>query len=301
VILTHGQGAEASRLARELIEQEVDAESIVVVHNPIGDRRLELDVEGPRVVRLPENRGYPGGMNAGARYQLERRVARVLFLTHDVALRPGAVATLLATADRKPEYGILGPALMRPGTDVPFSFGTKALPGGGLAHRLRRPPVQDGVADASSVDGAVMLLRTDALRAAGLFDERFFIYWEEADLCLRVARAGFRVGVAIDAVAEQESGVSKRPGAFGYLMGRNGLEYARRAAGPSGVALTLVRYLADTFITLFPWLRSVGREPLAEIERARLIGLWIGAVAFAMRRWGPPPPFLAGLGDLHES
>ena len=82
-----------------------------------------------------------------------------------------------------------------------------------------------------------MLVRAAALERVGGFDERFWSYFEEAELCLRARRAGFRVGVVLDAVAEQAPGGPGRPGVWSYLMTRNGVAYAWRAAGPGGLAL----------------------------------------------------------------
>jgi GT2 family glycosyltransferase len=292
VILAHGSGSDASALARQLLDQDMAPSSIALVRNPAGgaDPPLELPAESIRVIHMPHNRGYAGGMNAGLRLQLERGAEKVLLLTQDVRLRPGAVEALLRAAERDPSFGALGPVLLDQRTGKPFSYGVKPLPGGGLAHRRTPPPARDAIAPSASIDGAVMLLRADALRAVGPLEERFFMYFEEADLCLRIARAGWGVGVAMDAIAEQESGATRRPRAFGYLVARNGLEYARRAAGARGIAATLARQLAVTLFTLQPTLRSLGREPLTGHQRDQLVGTWAGTLAFALRRFGPPPP-----------
>lgn len=52
---------------------------------------------------------------------------------------------------------------------------------------------EDEAADVEAVSGAVMFCRAEALAAVGGFDERFFMYGEDIDLCLRVARAGWRI------------------------------------------------------------------------------------------------------------
>ena len=87
--------------------------------------------------------------------------------------------------------------------------------------------------DCDWVDGGAMVLRREALERVGGFDERFFAYCEEAELCLRITRAGWRVGVLDGARAQQAPGGSSRPGAWSYLITRNGLAYARRRRRPA--------------------------------------------------------------------
>jgi N-acetylglucosaminyl-diphospho-decaprenol L-rhamnosyltransferase len=298
VIVTHRQGEEAGRVASELIRQGAAPESVVIVHNPTGPDvpALTPPHEGVQVIRMQHNRGYAGGMNAGIERHLEAGATHVLLATHDVVLRPGALAALLDAANSRPGYGALGPALIDRRDGGVFSLGVRALPGGGLAHRRKLPREGNGTIDTDAIDGALMLVRADALRAVGLLDDRFFMYFEESDLLLRLRRAGWRVGVVLDAVAEQQSGMTSHPGAFGYLMARNGLEYARRCSGVAGIGMTLVRQLLDTAMVLAAPIRRRGGT-IPRYERERLVGLWVGVAAFAARRWGPPPSFLAGLGE----
>jgi GT2 family glycosyltransferase len=299
VIVTHRQGEEAGRVAGELIRQGAAPESVVIVHNPTSPGAPELVAPQPgvQVIRMQHNRGYAGGMNAGIRRHLEAGATHVLLATHDIVLRDGALPALVGASERRPEYGALGPTLIDRRDGGVFSLGVRALPGGGLAHRRRLPSGANGVLDTDAIDGALMLLRADALRAVGPLDDRFFMYYEESDLLLRLRRAGWKVGVVLDAVAEQQSGVTSHPGAFGYLMARNGLEYARRSAGPAGIAMTLVRQLLDTAMVLAEPVRRRRDGTIPRYERERLAGLWVGVAAFAARRWGPPPSFLAGLGE----
>ena len=135
-----------------------------------------------------------------------------------------------------PAFGVLGPVLWMRGDDRPFSFGGVTTPTGRATHLLDRASSIAGVAETDWIDGSAMVIRRAVIDAVGGLDERFFMYCEESELCLRAMRAGWKVGVALDAVAAQSPGQSKRPGAHAYLLTRNGLEYARRARGARGVA-----------------------------------------------------------------
>jgi GT2 family glycosyltransferase len=190
------------------------------------------------------------------------------------------------------------------GEDRPFSFGGVTTDTGRAIHLLERAPGVDGVAETDWIDGCAMVIRRPVIDAVGGLDERFFIYCEESDFCLRAVRAGWKVGVVLDAVAEQSPGQSKRPGAHAYLLTRNGLEYARRAKGARGVAGGLGRAMYQTAVDSRRILGAkVGhRSPARAAESyPRLVGTTRGVVDFVRRRWGAPPATLPGLGDYRDS
>jgi glycosyltransferase involved in cell wall biosynthesis len=143
-----------------------------------------------------------------------------------------------------------------------------------------------------------MLVRSEALRVVGLLDERFFMYFEETELCLRAAKAGWRIGVVLDANAEQIPGAGKRPGAYQYLLTRNGLAYALDAGGAWGLAGALARRVREGIdligVRHNPWLSPTVHS------RARLefVATCRGVVDYVLGRWGPPPAGLPGLGDI---
>jgi len=302
VVLTHGRHEQYAELVRSLLEDGVPATAIAVVQNPThrGDPPVAPPHEDVTVIRPEENRGYTGGMNLGIRHHLARDVELVLMLTHEVRFRRGALASLIEGSRGAASFGVLGPALWWRGEDRPFSYGGRRGRRGGLQHIVDEPKAaaSNGVAACDWIDGAVMLIRAEVLRAQGPFDERFFIYLEDSELCLRAERGGWRVGVVLDAVAEQAPGGASRPGAYAYLTSRNGLEYARLAAGTAGWLGRLARHLQESPPLVRSWVRN--RADLDERARCRvrLTGLWLGTLDFLRRRWGPPPALLTGLGDL---
>jgi N-acetylglucosaminyl-diphospho-decaprenol L-rhamnosyltransferase len=145
-----------------------------------------------------------------------------------------------------------------------------------------------------------MLIRSAALAQVGGFDERFWGYCEDADLCLRIERAGFAIGVVVEALANQDPGGAKRPGPWAYLLARNGLAFAERAAGRRGVAMGMARAARLAISELARTLaRASGLRPGRAADTwAVAVGTVRGVVDFWRRRWGPPPRDLPGGGDL---
>jgi GT2 family glycosyltransferase len=302
-VLAYGSGRQHEPLLTSLLEAEVPAASILVVHNPSASGEQAPRVpDGVEVLQSSRNLGYAAGMNLGIERQRGRDTEWLLLLTHDARLRPGAFGALVdAAQDRR--YGVLAPALVFAGTDRPFSFGGISRPNGTVAHVTDAPPAVGGVFRCDWVDGGTVLVRTAAIEQVGSFDERFWGYWEETDLCLRVRRAGYHVGVVVGAHADQEPGATKRPGAWAYLLTRNGHEYARRAAGRRGVAAaatgtarTIALYLLRTLV------RAARLRPGDPHETWVLaVATSRGMIDFFRGRWGPPPPGLPGTGDVHNA
>jgi len=175
-----------------------------VVDNASRDGTVELVRERFPTVRLlvnDRNHGFAAATNAGI---CEGSAPYVLALNPDVELRPGTLDVLLDLMRERPEVGIAGCRLERP--DGSFDHASRRsfpTPLGALGHlsgvgrrarggpfaQYRAPSVERGRVDA--VNGAFMLLRREALEGVGLFDEGYWMYMEDLDLCFRFAEAGW--------------------------------------------------------------------------------------------------------------
>jgi GT2 family glycosyltransferase len=301
VVLAYGTGGEYLAVLQALSAQGVAPGQVLVVHNPSQPgERLAGAPAGCEVLSAGHNLGYAAGMNLGIRRQQESGRELVLLLTHDARLRPGALALLVDAARSNSGHGALGPSLVLAGSDLPFSFGGRIGVGGRLSHRHDRPASVGEVADCDWIDGGTMLIRADALGGGWLFDERFWSYCEDADLCLRIRRAGFGVGVVVAALAEQAPGGAKRPGPWAYLLARNGLAFSRSARGARGVVFGVLRAvglvvseLARTAARLTPL-----RPGSPADTWAVAVGTAWGTLDLARGRWGPPPAGLPGGSDM---
>lgn len=180
---------------------------VVVVDNASSDGSADAARHArpsARVIVLGENTGFARANNRGIR---ESAARYVLILNPDAEVRPGAVEALAALLDRRPEVGIVGPRTLNEDGTVQVSFGPALTP---LAERRQRrlvlgvkerePWALRAAAAASSrehepdwVSASCLLARREALAQVGGFDEAFFLYEEDADLCLRVRAAGWRV------------------------------------------------------------------------------------------------------------
>jgi N-acetylglucosaminyl-diphospho-decaprenol L-rhamnosyltransferase len=176
-----------------------------VVDNASGDGTAELVRERFPEVELTvaeRNLGFAAGTNLALTGGAE---PYALVLNPDTRLRAGVLDTLLSLMDGRPEVGICGCRLER--EDGSFDHASRRsfpTPLGALGHFLRvgrserspaalaqyrAPGAEAGPVDA--VNGAFMLIRRAALDEVGPFDEGYWMYMEDLDLCYRFAQAGW--------------------------------------------------------------------------------------------------------------
>lgn len=301
VVLSYGPDREWGPLVDSLLQEGVPAGNVLIVHNPSAPGEKPPVPPGIEVLTASHNLGYAAGMNLGIAHQLRRSGELLLLLTHDARLRGGALRRLVAVADGNAAYGVLGPALLLPETGSTFSLGGMTSATGTMRHVKEALPGLGEVATCDWIDGGAMLIRSDLLRRTGGFDERFWSYCEDAELCLRATRLGWSVGVVPDALLEQSPGGSKRPGSWAYLITRNGAAYVRRARGLFGLGCLLTRSGFGVIRDLLrAGARRLGlRDGDPSEPWALAIGAARGAFDFMRGRWGPPPS-LPGAGDLRN-
>jgi hypothetical protein len=148
------------------------------------------------LIETGANLGFAAGNNVGLRYALERGYEWALLLNNDTEVAPDLLDQLLAIC-ADPTIGVAGPTIYyhdRP--DVIWSAGGAIdwRRGRSIMRGLDLPyPGQDQQPqDVAFVTGCALLARCAALAQAGLLDERFGMYYEETEWCVRITRAGWR-------------------------------------------------------------------------------------------------------------
>lgn len=300
VIVTHGSSQSYLAAVATLRDQGISSAHLVVVHNPVDARKdHRVEVTDTRVdIFTMHNRGFGSGLNVGISYLLQTlELKHFLLLSDDVEMASGMVAKLLDAASTHPRYGVLAPRVDFRSGDV-FSLGGVEPRPGLAVHRRSLPdgPTQPQVVGAGWVTGAVWLLARSSVEAVGLFDERFFLYYEEPEYCFRLRQAGLHVGVVPSARAVIDGLGGQRVGSWAYCYSRNGMEYARMAHGWLG-ALYKLYALAIQGATIARDLVRPPPDSESRIEWLRLKGHVLGVIAFFCRRWGPPPTSLLNLPD----
>jgi N-acetylglucosaminyl-diphospho-decaprenol L-rhamnosyltransferase len=194
----------------DALRREAPADAELIVVENAGDPRTEPLVSarwpGARVITNRHNRGFAGAVNQGLELAGGEQI---LLLNPDAGLRRGALGILRRALEHLPEAGIVAPRLLdasgRPVLSCyPFlSIATVAWRHFQLYHlfpdavlgRYRRRALAPSPSAPFPVDwaqGACLLARRDVMIALGGLDERFVLYCEEVDLCVRAAARGWR-------------------------------------------------------------------------------------------------------------
>jgi GT2 family glycosyltransferase len=301
IILLCYNGVDLTRACLASLRRvDYDRRDILVVDNASRDRTVAaVRAEFPDVgvVETGANLGFAAGNNVGLRRALGCDYDYALLLNNDTEVAPDFLQMLVEAGEADPSIGVLGPTIyyhQRPDT---------IWSAGGIIDRRRGRSVMRGlgecdpgqyraVSEVDFVTGCALLCKRPVLEQVGLLDERFFMYYEEAEWCVRARRAGFRIvhvpaarvlhKIPLDARADQPY--------VSYYMTRNRLLFLRASGAPWGAWLHAA-VVQDLRTCLSLSLRPKWRD--RRQQRDAMIRAWND---FLRRRFGrrDAPPSAAG-------
>jgi GT2 family glycosyltransferase len=179
--------------------QNTDFEVIVVDNKSIDGSPDIVRESFPwvQLVRNNENLGYSKANNQGIK---QARGEFILFLNPDTQIFPGSINLILEEMKTSPSVGAVGPLLVSEKNRYQVSFGRKINFASeflqkcilNLYYRRRLKNMQQKY-EVGWLSGACLLTSRGVLEEAGFFDEKFFLYFEDIDLCRRIQQTGRRV------------------------------------------------------------------------------------------------------------
>lgn len=186
------------------------------------------------VLVAPENLGYAGGNNLGMRHALAQGADLLFLVNNDTRLHPQCVSELVAETQRTPACGVAGPMVYTwDNWETISSAGGEIAWDAADAINAGAGEIDQGQYPARAVDfvnGCGILVTRRATELAGLIDERFFMYWEETDWCLRIRAVGLEVHFQPAAKMQHKAPLTwqgQSPSAL-YYTGRNRLFFFAR-------------------------------------------------------------------------
>jgi N-acetylglucosaminyl-diphospho-decaprenol L-rhamnosyltransferase len=273
-VLLNWRTAEMTLKAADAAERAMAgiAGGIVIVDNDSGDGSFERMAEALqgreriRVVQSGWNGGFGAGNNVGIKLGLAggARPDFVYILNSDAFPAPDAIRLLLDYLQAHPKVGIVGSYIHGPDGEphtTCFRFPSVASEFEGAARTgpisrlLAKRAVAIGVPEATGpVDwlaGASMMLREEVVHTVGIFDETFFLYFEETDLCRRAAEAGWPTHFVRESRVEHIGSVSTGMKTWKRVPGYwfdSRWHYFRKSGGTSRAVMATLAHLAGGLI-----------------------------------------------------
>ncbi len=289
VVLVNYNTKELTLRALEALDREIGVSpfevEVILVDNASVDGSLEgVAARFPRVILLPSevNLGFGRGNNLGVEVASGEIL---LFLNTDTEIRSGALPAIAGAFDRDGTVGAVGARLENPdGSHQPSAILVPSLwrifceffwlDRTGLARfsgMFQNGFDPDSEQDIEAAHGAALAVRRDLFDEIGRFDPDYFMYFEEADLCTRIAERGYRIRYTPEAVVMHHVSASSgdRPWWFFRAMRNSRMTFVRKhLSGASRILLPLLVHSGYAMrIVLFGTvglfnsrLRSLGRQ-----------------------------------------
>lgn len=262
-------------------QKNINVEPLVVDNASSDDSVKKIKEEFPKVTII-ENRtnlGFTGGCNEGARYALKNSADFVMLLNNDTIAHPDLVKNLLGSFDHDSVGGVVPKIYFAAG----FEFhkdrykssdkGRVIWYAGGKMDLKNLIGVNIGVDEVDQgqfevrmetelATGCCFMIRSDVLENVGLFDDRYFLYYEDADLSARIKKTGFKIIYEPKAVVWHKNAESS--GGSGsdlqdYYITRNRLLFGMTYA-PARTKIALLRESLNLLITGRPWQKKGIRD-----------------------------------------
>lgn len=212
-----------------------DLGDVVVIDNESRDDllvRARSTFPRTTVLTQTENLGFARAVNIGVKYAMDHGATAVLLLNNDALLLPGAMRNFVEALGRDSRLGVLTAKVFL--AEAPNRLW--AVGGHWTGRRVEN--IGSGEEDVGTYDdarldfvyGCAMLVRAEVFRELGGLDERFFLYYEDIDFCLRARDGGWEVRMAPDAHALHEGSKSTRgePTTKVYHHARSRMLFFRR-------------------------------------------------------------------------
>lgn len=282
IVNYNGLGLTRSCLA-SLCRTDYPDLQIVVVDNGSIDRSVNiLSVEFPLVTFIPlsENTGFTGGNNLGIKWCLENDCDAILLLNNDTEIEPAAIGLMAqhlkdhcmvipqvrSTLEPEVFVGHMGDFNWRKGVLVDWFFGRS------ISEVCRTSvPVQIGSA-------CCLLIPKIVIESIGFFDEAFFLYYEDTDLCIRAKSADFTLVFEPNAIVYHQEGASgggRLSSLSVYYNNRNRLYFMRKHGS---LHFGFISYFFVTrFIYSARWILH-GRW-------SELTAMWAGVIDFVLGKF----------------
>lgn len=254
VILNWNKPDLTCKCVDSLLSQEKVVVKPIIVDNGSSDQSIEIFSEnyGPivKIIPLSQNYGFAVGINFGIRYALDQQCEFILIINNDAFLEINSLWRMIEVLN---DYvGVVAPIIYE------YPNIQKIWSTGGYINRLILEPLDahhrsenvynSQVLKRTFLSGCILLFTRSLLSSVGLFDERFFMYYEDLDLCYRIMKSNYQMAVCKSAKGYHQvsasSGGKENPFEK-YHMGRSsGIYFRKHVRGLRWIPVIIFRIIS---------------------------------------------------------
>lgn len=209
IILHYGSLSTTSSCLRAL-KSKISTHQVILVNNTKDDcQALKKIIPGTKLIDNQANLGFAKGVNQGIRLALkDASITHCFLMNNDLSVSFGSLQQLLLSFSKIKTAGIVSPILHHKGG---YDWGGKYNKWTGMVRHKNWENKPKTIQSVDHVAGASMLISRPVLEQVGLFDERFFLYYEDLDYCLRTIKAGYSIHINPEVVSSHAVSASSAP------------------------------------------------------------------------------------------
>lgn len=291
VILNNNRREDTLSCIESLLNSTYSNHKVIVLDNRSTDGSIDairIAFPSVQIIDLLSNMGYAGNNNIGIKAAIAQKADWIFILNEDTILHPECINELVNFGESDEKAGIVGPLVYHHDEpDCIQSAGGKLDQYWDSWHIAQNQSDVGQIVSPHTVDfisGCAIMVRNAIIKQIGLIDERFFLYKEEAEWCLRARKSGWRV-TNIPSAKIWHKGVQReyRPKPYvTYYKTRNWF-------------LLLSTHHAPLSVHLGAWLQSIRTiiswtiRPKWRGKRAHRNAMVLGMKDFLLHRWGQMP------------
>jgi GT2 family glycosyltransferase len=268
----------------------------IVVDNASTDGSLEHlrdAMPEAEIIANPVNSGFAGGCNVGMRRALELGCDYIFLLNNDALVCPTTIPELVAASRRLHDKTILGSVVRFADTDEYQYFGSRYCNQSSHPVWFKEPEdsqlLKQPLIETDFALGAALFAHCDVIRQVGMFDERFYLTYEDVDLCYRARKCGIGCAMVTNSVIYHHASASMGPESAPlqtYFLTRNELLFSEKNVG----RIQLFRLYCFRLGRLF--LRILRSTLNGTLSNPSFKAMLLGYRDYLFRRFGECPPVI---------
>ncbi|PIP28149.1 MAG: hypothetical protein COX29_02805 [Candidatus Moranbacteria bacterium CG23_combo_of_CG06-09_8_20_14_all_35_22] len=230
IILNYNGRACLKKALASVFRMDYPNFEVILVDNNSTDGSFEMikrEFSKIILIKNSENLGFSSGNNIGIEYALERGADYIWLLNYDTEIEKNSLDFLVEEIEKNERIGIISPVILV-GDSKKIWFSGGEIDWFKMKSQHQEKELQKNNFNTDYISGCAMLIRAEVFRRAGLFDEDYFLYWEDADFSLRVKKAGYKLAVCTSSRIRHYEKSQEKKASKSYWLVLSGLIFFKK-------------------------------------------------------------------------